>query len=217
MLLLLKCPCIFPCSQGADDTAKSCQEFHQCLTVIDLEHQNGNSMATYRFMNHPVKQRGASFQTAMRRTLLARIVQQGKAWPVATRCECENPQACCMGSNAEVQEASFELVSRVMKFVEYKLDKLTPINFDGSLISNTLQTELCVNQRSRFLERLPICKVTKDLFPEAFANLCTNLKKIVCENGEDGLQIGSHKFVNDHRQKSHVGHPSIKAMIEETA
>ncbi|CAJ1344612.1 unnamed protein product [Effrenium voratum] len=90
------------------------------------------------------------------------------------------------------QEASFELVSRVMKFVEYKLDKLTPINFDGSLISNTLQTELCVNQRSRFLERLPICKVTKDLFPEAFANLCTNLKKIVCENGEDVYVAGGH-------------------------
>lgn len=83
------------------------------------------------------------------------------------------------------QEASFHLVTRVMNFVDYKLEKLSLINFDRSLISDTLQTELCVNQRSRYLEALPVCKVTKDLFPEAFAGICTVLKKTVCENGED--------------------------------
>lgn len=48
-----------------------------------------------------------------------------------------------------------------MNFVEYKLDKLSLINFDQSLISENLQTELCVNQRSRYLEAVPVCKVTK--------------------------------------------------------
>ena len=89
---------------------------------------------------------------------------------------------CCFDSK---QEASFHLVTRVMNFVDYKLEKLSLINFDRSLISDTLQTELCVNQRSRYLEALPVCKVTKDLFPEAFAGICTVLKKTVCENGED--------------------------------
>ncbi len=83
------------------------------------------------------------------------------------------------------QEASFHLVTRVMNFVDYKLEKLSLINFDRSLISDTLQTELCVNQRARYLEALPVCKVTKDLFPEAFAGICTVLKKTVCENEED--------------------------------
>lgn len=88
------------------------------------------------------------------------------------------------------QEASFHLVTRVMNFVEYKLDKLTPINFDKSLISDTLQTELCVNQRARYLEAVPVCKVTKGLFPDCFAVICTVLKKMVCENGEDVYVAG---------------------------
>ena len=93
------------------------------------------------------------------------------------------------------QNASFELVSRIMKFVDYKLQsldlkintyplnpfkgrrpslhrarclvvscgflfrKLSMVTFDPSLISSTLQTELFVGQRSRFLERLPIFKL----------------------------------------------------------
>jgi len=83
-----------------------------------------------------------------------------------------------------VQEASFQLVTRVMNFVDYKLDKLSLINFDQSLISDTLQTELCVNQRARYLEAVPVCKVSKGLFPDCFAMICAVLKKMVCENGE---------------------------------
>ncbi|CAK9084005.1 Potassium voltage-gated channel protein eag (Ether-a-go-go protein) [Durusdinium trenchii] len=90
------------------------------------------------------------------------------------------------------QEASFQLVSRVMNFVDYKLDKLSLINFDHSLISNTLQTELCVNQRSRYLEAVPIFKVTRDLFPDLFATVCTLLKKMVCETGEEVFVSGSY-------------------------
>lgn len=88
------------------------------------------------------------------------------------------------------QEASFQLVTRVMNFVDYKLDKLSLINFDQSLISDTLQTELCVNQRARYLEAVPVCKVSKGLFPDCFAMICTVLKKMVCENGEDVYVAG---------------------------
>lgn len=88
------------------------------------------------------------------------------------------------------QEASFHLVARVMNFVDYKLDKLSLINFDQSLISDTLLTELCVNQRARYLEAVPVCKVTKGLFPDCFALICTVLKKMVCENGEDVYVAG---------------------------
>lgn len=91
----------------------------------------------------------------------------------------------------KVQEASFELVARVMNFVDYKLEKLSMINFDTSLISDTLQSELCVNQRSRYLEALPICKICKDLFADIFATLCTVLKKMVVEQGEAGSLLCS--------------------------
>jgi len=48
-----------------------------------------------------------------------------------------------------------------MKFVEYKLDKISPVTFDSSLISMTLQTELYVSQRGQYMELLPICNLTK--------------------------------------------------------
>jgi len=89
------------------------------------------------------------------------------------------------------QKAPFELVSRVMKFVEYKLEKLQPNNYNTSLISATLQTELYVNQRSLFLQALPICRLAKEVFPEAFASLCVALKRMVCENREEIFIAGT--------------------------
>ena len=53
-----------------------------------------------------------------------------------------------------------------MKFVDYKLEKMMPTTFDSSLISHTLQTELSVNQRSRFIETVPIFGLTQTLYPE---------------------------------------------------
>lgn len=64
------------------------------------------------------------------------------------------------GTRAE-QDASFELVSRIMKFVEYKMDKISPVTFDPTLISLTLQTELYAGQRGQFLESVPIFRLTK--------------------------------------------------------
>eukprot|EP00438_Fugacium_kawagutii_P003373 Skav228254 [mRNA] locus=scaffold3112:264241:268087:+ [translate_table: standard] len=82
------------------------------------------------------------------------------------------------------QNASFELVSRIMKFVDYKLAKMSFVTFEPGLISTTLQTELFVGQRSRFLERLPIFLLTSDLFPDVFATICAALNKNVYEQKE---------------------------------
>ena len=46
------------------------------------------------------------------------------------------------------QHVPFELVSRIMRFVEYRLEKFSTTNLDTSLISPTLQLELYVSQRS---------------------------------------------------------------------
>lgn len=82
------------------------------------------------------------------------------------------------------QKASFELVSRIMKFVDYKLEKMAMTNFDASLISTTLQTELYVGQRNKFLNPLPIFTMTAEAFPEVFAGACAALRKEIYETGE---------------------------------
>lgn len=82
------------------------------------------------------------------------------------------------------QKASFELVSRIMKFVDYKLEKMAMTNFDASLISTTLQTELYVGQRNKFLTPLPIFTMTAEAFPEVFAGACAALRKEIYETGE---------------------------------
>eukprot|EP00439_Symbiodinium_sp_Y106_P044031 s753_g5.t1 len=104
------------------------------------------------------------------------------------------------------QDASFELVSRIMRFVDYKLEKNTPISFDSSLISITLQTELYVNQRGKFLESVPIFGLTKQTFPDCFASICAALVKNVFEkkdrmeaeyqdsNGAEETFTGEHWF-----------------------
>eukprot|EP00438_Fugacium_kawagutii_P004329 Skav220061 [mRNA] locus=scaffold1709:116943:126732:- [translate_table: standard] len=63
----------------------------------------------------------------------------------------------CLAVCLEQKDASFELTTRIMKFVDYKLDKISPVTFDSSLISMTLQTELYVSQRGQYMELLPIC------------------------------------------------------------
>ena len=82
------------------------------------------------------------------------------------------------------QNASFELVSRIMKFVDYKLQKMSMVTFDPTLISSTLQTELFVGQRSKFLERLPILNLASELYPDVFASVCAALSKNVYEQKE---------------------------------
>ncbi|CAE7250487.1 Hcn4 [Symbiodinium sp. CCMP2592] len=89
------------------------------------------------------------------------------------------------------QDASFELVSRIMRFVDYKLEKNTPISFDSSLISITLQTELYVNQRGKFLESVPVFGLTKQAFPDCFASICAALVKNVFEKKECVFTAGA--------------------------
>ncbi|CAE7936522.1 eag [Symbiodinium sp. KB8] len=82
------------------------------------------------------------------------------------------------------QHAGYELIGRVMKFVDYKLEKMTAFSFDESLISPTLYTELFVGQRGKFLSKLPIFSLTLEIFPDVFAHVCTTLQKHVYEKGE---------------------------------
>ena len=89
------------------------------------------------------------------------------------------------------QSASFELVSRIMKFVDYKLQRMSFVTFDPSLISPTLQTELFVGQRSRYLQVVPIFSLTSVLFPDVFATICAALEKDVYEQKEHVFAAGA--------------------------
>ena len=104
--------------------------------------------------------------------------------------EAKSKQRCEIRHYLQSQDASFELVSRVMKFAEYKLEKMMPTSFDPSLISLTLQTELSVNQRSRYIKQVPIFDLTSQLWPEVFSSICVVLRKVVCENREDVFVAG---------------------------
>lgn len=57
---------------------------------------------------------------------------------------------------------SFELVSRIMRFVDYRLEKFSSTGLDTSLISPTLQLELYMGQRSTYILEMPIFKLLKD-------------------------------------------------------
>lgn len=89
------------------------------------------------------------------------------------------------------QHAPFELVSRIMKFVDYRLEKMSNISFDATLISKTLQTELYVNQRNAFLVQLPIFSLAQAVYPDVFADLCACLSKDVFEKIESVYLLGS--------------------------
>ena len=92
------------------------------------------------------------------------------------------------------QNARYELVRRVMKFVDYKLEKMTSLNFEQSLISPTLYTELFVGQRGKFLSKLPIFSLTLEIFSDVFARVCTALQKQVYEKGEAQLHQPQNAF-----------------------
>ena len=89
------------------------------------------------------------------------------------------------------QSASFELVSRIMKFVDYKLKKMSFATFDPALISTTLQTELFVGQRSRYLKKLPIFALCDELFSDVFASICAAMTKQIYEQKEYVFTAGS--------------------------
>jgi len=89
------------------------------------------------------------------------------------------------------QSAPFELVSRIMKFVDYRLDKMAIHSFDQTLISKTLQTELYVNQRSPYLVQLPIFALCQAVFTDVFADICAVMQKRVFEKKETVFAHGS--------------------------
>jgi len=89
------------------------------------------------------------------------------------------------------QHVPFELVSRIMRFVEYRLEKFSSTSLDTSLISPTLQMELYVSQRSIHVLELPIFKLLQECYSDVFGSLCAALEKHVYEKGEHIFFAGS--------------------------
>ena len=89
------------------------------------------------------------------------------------------------------QHVSFELVSRIMRFVDYRLEKFSATSLDTSLISPTLQMELYVGQRSSYILELPIFRLMQECYPDAFGSVCAALEKHVYEKGESVFVAGS--------------------------
>ena len=89
------------------------------------------------------------------------------------------------------QHVSFELVSRIMRFVDYRLEKFSATSLDTSLISPTLQLELYVGQRSSFILELPIFKLLQECYSDVFGSVCAALEKHVYEKGEHVFVAGS--------------------------
>ena len=65
-----------------------------------------------------------------------------------------------------LKAVSYELVTRIMRFVDYKLEKVSANNMDTSLISPTLQLELYVNQRADYLIQMPIFALAQECYPD---------------------------------------------------
>ncbi|CAE7313802.1 Cnga3, partial [Symbiodinium natans] len=90
------------------------------------------------------------------------------------------------------QSVSYELVTRIMRFVDYKLEKFSTNTLDASLISPTLQLELYVSQRADYLSKIPIFALAQECYPEVFGTLCAALKKNFFEKGEHVFLSGSY-------------------------
>jgi len=90
------------------------------------------------------------------------------------------------------QSVSYELVTRIMRFVDYKLEKFSTNTLDASLISPTLQLELYVSQRANYLSRMPIFALLQECYPDVFGSVCAALKKNFFEKGEPVFQAGSY-------------------------
>ncbi|CAE7689011.1 HCN4 [Symbiodinium necroappetens] len=90
------------------------------------------------------------------------------------------------------QSVSYELVTRIMRFVDYKLEKFSTNTLDASLISPTLQLELYVSQRANYVSRIPIFALLQECYPDVFGSVCAALKKNFFEKGEPVFQAGSY-------------------------
>ncbi|CAK9008195.1 Potassium/sodium hyperpolarization-activated cyclic nucleotide-gated channel 4 (Hyperpolarization-activated cation channel 4) (HAC-4), partial [Durusdinium trenchii] len=89
------------------------------------------------------------------------------------------------------QHVSFELVGRIMRFVDYRLEKFSTTALDTSLISPTLQLELYVGQRSNYVLEMPIFKLLNECYHDVFGSVCAALNKNVYEKEENVFVAGS--------------------------
>lgn len=77
------------------------------------------------------------------------------------------------------QKVSMELTSRIMRFVDYKLERQSSVALDPSLLSPSLRTELHVSQRGHMLRPHPLFDLSYEIFPEVFAAICGAVEKQV--------------------------------------
>eukprot|EP00930_Biecheleria_cincta_P018711 TRINITY_DN14482_c0_g1_i1.p1 TRINITY_DN14482_c0_g1~~TRINITY_DN14482_c0_g1_i1.p1 ORF type:complete len:1225 (-),score=207.45 TRINITY_DN14482_c0_g1_i1:117-3791(-) len=79
----------------------------------------------------------------------------------------------------QAQHVSVELTTRIMRFVDYKLERQSSVALDPTLVSPSLRIELHVSQRGEIVGSLPIFCLTEELFPEVFAAICGAVEKHV--------------------------------------
>lgn len=77
------------------------------------------------------------------------------------------------------QKVSMELTSRIMRFVDYKLDRQSSVALDPSLLSPSLRIELHVSQRGHMLKPHPLFDLLNEIHPEVFAAICGAVEKQV--------------------------------------
>lgn len=80
-----------------------------------------------------------------------------------------------------------------------------PTTFDSTLISHTLQTELSVNQRSRFIETVPVFALTQTLYPEVFSSVSRNAETA---NKHGCPKMGGHPH---HGKSMKIENPTLKS------
>eukprot|EP00931_Biecheleriopsis_adriatica_P036359 TRINITY_DN20949_c0_g1_i1.p1 TRINITY_DN20949_c0_g1~~TRINITY_DN20949_c0_g1_i1.p1 ORF type:complete len:1323 (-),score=258.84 TRINITY_DN20949_c0_g1_i1:57-3953(-) len=89
------------------------------------------------------------------------------------------------------QHVSVELTSRIMRFVDYKLESQSSVALDTTLLSPSLHIELHVSQRSPYLMPHAMFSLVEEAFPEVFASLCGAVNKHVFGKLEFVFKIDS--------------------------
>ncbi|CAE8588037.1 unnamed protein product [Polarella glacialis] len=91
----------------------------------------------------------------------------------------------------QAQQVPMELIARIMRFVDYKLDRQSSVSLDTTLISLALQIELHVSQRGSFLQLHPVFGIIYEAFPGIFSAICGAVEKHVYGNNEFVFELNS--------------------------
>eukprot|EP00930_Biecheleria_cincta_P083080 TRINITY_DN7270_c0_g2_i6.p1 TRINITY_DN7270_c0_g2~~TRINITY_DN7270_c0_g2_i6.p1 ORF type:complete len:1024 (+),score=174.73 TRINITY_DN7270_c0_g2_i6:679-3750(+) len=82
------------------------------------------------------------------------------------------------------ENVSLDLMARVMRFVNYRLEKNSVAAVDETLLSPILKRELFVNQRRNILVEHPLLHLAAELFPSLFHTLCESFRKRIWDKNE---------------------------------